>query len=65
MLKTDAKGYVVDPKSNAILNNDEQAWIRYQAERDQVLRLKTLEEQVAVLAKRVMQLEKIIEENSK
>ena len=62
MIKTDAQGFVVDPESQAILNVDELAWLKYKAERDQALKLQNLEEQVAILNNEVMRLKKIIEE---
>ncbi len=57
VMKTDAPGYVVDPVSGAILNNDEQAWMRYKAERESAQLLASLQKQVAALTQRVQQLE--------
>lgn len=57
IVKSDVPGYVVDQSSGAILNNDEEAWLKYKAQRDTAQELKQLKSQVAQLLIRVAQLE--------
>ncbi len=53
--------FVVDAQG-AVLNNDEQAWLRYKAARDSALDVKRLKKQVDFLLKKVLELEERINE---
>lgn len=53
--------FVVDAHG-AVLNNDEQAWLAYKAQRDQAVALAKLQKQVTALTMRVLELEKKLDE---
>jgi hypothetical protein len=57
---SDASQQFVVDAHGAILNNDEQAWNTYKAQRDQAIAVKNLKKQVAYLLERVRQLEEKI-----
>lgn len=54
---TDSSQQFVVDAHGAVLNNDEQAWTSYKAQRDLHLTVKKLQKQVAWLMERVQQLE--------
>lgn len=53
--------FVVDAHG-AVLNNDEQAWKAYKAQRDQAIALARLQKQITALTLRVLELEKKVNE---
>ena len=53
VVKTNDKSYIYDEDSGALLNNDENEFIRFKNERDKALRIQKLEQLVHQLVARV------------
>lgn len=53
--------FIVDAHG-AVLNNDEQEWLKYKAARDNILLVQKLKKQVDYLLKKVLELEERLNE---
>jgi hypothetical protein len=56
-IKTSEAGYIYDPASGAIINDNQNEWLKYQAERSRAIEFINMKKQIQDLTMRIIALE--------